>query len=179
MSKSQQSQQITGNNNIQVGGDLTINIQEATPKPTRVYFTPDYNVHISEANAKTLYDKIHEMANLIGDNSYHRILFARLKKHFNISTYRALPKEQFKDAIHYLDVIDHTEIQPKIRKNNNPEWRNGKYKAIHAKAHSLGWSSEELYKVINQYLDHKTTYLSITELSDTALKKVYEYLIRK
>lgn len=172
-------QTIIGNNNIQVSGDLTINIPEGGPRPAKVSFTPDYNVHISEANAKALYDKIHEMAALMGDNSYYKILFARLKKHFNISTYRALPKEQFKEAIHFLDVIDHTEIQPKIRKNNNPEWRNGKYKSIHAKAHSLGWSSDELYKVINQYLNHKTKYLSITELSDTALKKVYEYLIRK
>lgn len=172
-------QSIIGNNNIQVAGDLTINIPESKPRQTKVFFTPDYNVHISEANAKALSDKIHEMANLMGDNSYIKFLFAQFKKHFNISTYRALPKEQFKEAMRYLDIIDHTKIQPKIRKNNNTEWRNGKYKAIHAKANSLGWSSEDLYRIINQYLSHKTTYTSMTELSDTALQKVYEYIIRK
>lgn len=172
-------QSIIGNNNIQVSGNLTINVAENKPRPTRTNFTPDYNIHISEANAKAISDKIHTMAKQIADPSYYRVLFGKLNNHFKINTYRALPKGLFNDAMHYLDVIDHTQIQPKLRKTNVEEWRKSKYAAIHAKANSLGWSHEDLYSTINQYLAHKNQYTSLKELSDTALKKVYEYIIRK
>ena len=177
MSKSQQSQQITGNNNIQVGGDLTINIQEAPQKPTRVNFTPDYNVHISEREAKAISDKIHELAKLADNATYIKILFGKLKSRFNIASYRALPKEQFDEAMHYIDIIAHTKILPKARKSNNPAWRNKNYKAIHARARELGWDDDELHRKINHWLGHKQQYTSMTELSDTSLKQVYQYIM--
>jgi len=177
MNKDKQSQQITGNNNIQVGGDLTININESKPKLTRVNFTPDYNVHISEAEAKAIYDKIHKLAELANDAKYNKILFGKLNSHFEIATYRALPKESFNDAIQYLDIIAHTRIHPIARKNNKQAWRNSNYKAIHAKARELGWDNNELYQRINQRLGHKQQYTSMTEMSDTSLNQVYQYIM--
>lgn len=177
MNKNQQNQQITGNNNIQVGGDLTINLQEAKSKPTRVNFTPDYNVHISEAEAKAISDKIHDLSKLADDISCIKMLFGKLKSHFQIATYRALPKELFDEAIHYLDIIAHTKILPTARKNNNPAWRNSNYKAIHAKARELGWSNDELHQRINQWLGHKKQYSSMTELSGASLNQVYKHIM--
>ena len=68
--------------------------------------------------------------------------------------------------------------KPKMRKNNPIEWRKQIYSSIYTKTKAIGLSKPELYSFTYDKLVLKKPIESLTELTDTNLKKLYQLIIR-
>ena len=171
----EKTQTISGNNNIQVAGDYIVT--EKIVKRTKA--TPDYNIHISDQQAKAIADKVKEIATKNPNQNLFRKLYGLLKDRYGVASYHFIPKEQFEDAMKYLSKYNAAVVRKGLREVDKKTYRKEQYQAIHAKATELHISHDELYAIINAYLKHKNQYQSLTQLSDFALRKVYLYFINK
>ena len=81
----------------------------------------------------------------------------------------------YEDAIKWLDK-QIAIYRPKLKNVDNEQYRKDMYKSIHSKATELQLSHDELYLFINDLLQPRNLISSITELSNTRLKKVYDKL---
>lgn len=177
-------QEVNGNNNTQIGvnyGDII----ETKKVIKHINIIHDEKLYITDGQAKQLRDKINEIADLRSKASNedkskcYKYVYNELYNHYDISSYKLLPKEKFEEAIKWLDKQKAYRYRPKLRKADNEEYRKQLYKSIHSKATQLGWSSEELYSFINDYLQPKNLIKSLKEMSDARLKKVYDKLFSK
>lgn len=177
-------QELEGNNNVQVGVNYG-KIVQAKKIIKKIEVVHDADVHISDAEAKQLKDKVDEIVELRSkvegkDKSYcYKRVYNELYNHFNIPSYKLLPKNQFDEAIKWFDKQKVYRYRPKLRNVDNNEYRKQLYKSIHAKANQLKWGNEELYNFINDFLLPKVRITSLTEMSDTRLKKIYNKLFSK
>lgn len=163
-------QKIRGNNNIQVGGDL-IKTEKIVHKTEIIY---DKDILITDEQAKEIRDKIHKIAqSSSSENKYsYKHAFTSFYNRFHITGYKLLPKEKYKDAIMWLDkqiAIN----RPKLRVVDNEQYRKDMYSAIHAKASQLNL---DVHDFATNSLCLKKANKSLTELSDTRLKKLYTKL---
>lgn len=177
-------QKTIGKNNIQIGvnyGDVI----ETKKVVKHINVIHDDEYHIADGQAKQLRDKVDEIADLRSKansedkSKCYKHVYNELYKHFNISSYKLLPKEKFEEAIQWLNKQKAYRYRPQLRKTDNEEYRKQLYKSIHSKATQLGWSNNELYSFINVYLQPKILINSLKEMSDTRLKKVYDKLFSK
>jgi hypothetical protein len=178
--KNNVTQEIAGNNNIQVAGDL-IRTEKVVRK---VLATPDYSIHISDAQAKQIKNKIDTIvSSSVQDKDEqpkaYRDIYARLKKEFNATSYKFIPKEKFDVVITYLNRLNAYKYRNKARRTNNDSYRSQMYAAIHARARNIGMSNEQLYMFINEVLLPSKQITSMRELSDTRLKKIYQKIFSK
>lgn len=161
-------QSIIGNNNIQVGGD--IRTERIIHKTEVVY---DKNLHISSEQALDIRDHIQKLASELSDNrNGFSLAYNTFYKHFKITSYKTLPKEQFDEAIEWLNqqiAINRN----KLKKINPEQWRKDMYKSIHARANELGI---DIHSFANDVINPKSQISSLTELSDLRLKKLYQAL---
>jgi hypothetical protein len=165
-------QEITGSHNIQVSGDF-IKTEKVTRKNT---ITPNYDINISQAQAKQIKDKVNEMAASVPkekiSNEYRKI-WTSLNNKFKLTSYLLMTKEQFDDAMKFLNKMDVSYYRNKLKKNNNEEWRKKTITAIRARANNLRMNRDDFYEYVKRVLLLKKPILSITELSDTRLKQLY------
>lgn len=135
-------QDITGNRNIQIGinnGDIVYT--NRIIKKVEVVYDPD--LHISSIQAKILREKINEVVELRAiveqkeKSTIYKKVYGELYNHFNIESYKSLPKEQFDEAVKWLSQQNAYRYRPKLRKIDNDEYRKQLYKAIHAKANFI------------------------------------------
>lgn len=170
-------QQIKGSNNVQIGvnhGDI-IHTEKVIRKTEVIH---DNNIHISDAQAIQLRTKIDDIVKLRCkiDNTemsiMYRKVYRELYAYFSISSYKLLPKDRFEEAIKWFDKQKAFKYRPKLRTVDNEEYRKQLYTSIHAKANQLGLN-DKLYQIINELFNPKKPISSLTELSDTRLKKVY------
>ena len=168
-------QEITGNNNIQVGRDYIV----TTKVVKKNVIIPDYTIHISVQQAYAISNKIKEIASKNPSKNFYSKLYNLLKERYKVDSYKLIPKEYFDDAREYLSKYNASVIRKTLKNIDNKTYRKEQYKAIHAKANELHIDHDELYAIINSYLNHKEQYKSLTELSDTALHKIYLYFINK
>ncbi len=168
-------QKIIGNNNIQVGGDY-VTTEKIVKK---ISIVPNYDIHISDQQAKAISDKIKEIGQKNPTKNFYSKLYGLLKKRYNVDSYHLIPKEQFEDAMESLSKYNASVVRKTLKNLDNSTYRKEYYKAIHAKANQLNIGHDELYAIINSRLNHKTQYNSLTELSDTALRSIYLYFIGK
>jgi hypothetical protein len=152
---------------------------------TEVVYKP--NLHITDKEAKQIKDKIDEIIkirDLAGKftakdskSKYYRQIWAELYKRYKITKYTLLPKSNFVDCMSWLQSEIAYKHTPTLRNSNNPEWRKNKYAAIHARARNeLGMKKEELYLFAFQRLKLKQPIISLTDLNDTNLGKLYKIL---
>jgi len=159
-------QSITGNNNIQVGGDIKT---EKIIHRTEVVY--DKDIHISAEQALDIRDHIQKLASeLSGNRNGFSLAYNSFYRHFKITSYKTLPKEQFDEAIEWLNkqiAINRN----KLKKNNPEQWRKDMYKSIHARANQLGI---DIHNLANDVFHPKKQIISLSELSDLRLKKLYQ-----
>ena len=164
-------QSIIGNNNIQVGGD--IKTERIIHKIEVVY---DNDVHISSEQALEIRDHIQKLASeLSGNRNGFSLAYNTFYKHFKITSYKTLPKERFNEAIEWLNqqiAINRN----KLKKNNPEQWRKDMYKSIHARANQLGI---DIHGLANEVFKPKKQILSLSDLSDLRLKKLYQVVFSK
>lgn len=166
MDKTQQT--IIGNNNIQVAGDIKT---ERIIYRTEVIY--DKNIHITDEQASIIQDKIRKIA-LERKNDPLAFPHSQnaFKRHFKITSYKTLPKEKYDEAIIWLNK-QIAMNRKTLRKNNPEQWRKDMYKSIHTRAREL---SIDIHNYATEVLSTKAPVLSLTELSDTRLQKLYNKL---
>ncbi|MBR4535983.1 MAG: ORF6C domain-containing protein [Bacteroidales bacterium] len=166
-------QSISGNNNIQVGGDIKT---ERIIHRTEVVY--DKDTHISSEQALSVREHIQKLASeLSSQRNGFSLAYNTFYKHFKIPTYKVLPKERYDEAIEWINkqiAINRN----KLKRINPDQWRKDMYKSIHARANELGI---DIHDFANDVLNPKCLISSLTELSDLRLKKLYQALfgIRK
>ncbi|MDR3226638.1 MAG: ORF6C domain-containing protein, partial [Prevotellaceae bacterium] len=141
-----------------------------------------YNRHISEYQAKQIKDKVDEIATSVPKEKVgeeYKKIWSLLKDKFNVTSYHLIVKEQFDDVIKFLSKLNAYKYRQKARKNNNEKYRKELYGAIYAKVNELKMSKDELYVYVENILSLKKPISSLTDLSDTRLKKIYTKLFNK
>ena len=81
-------------------------------------------------------------------------------------------QDKYEEAVAWLKKIIAIN-RNKLKKNNPGQWRKDLYKSIHARANELNIN---IHDFANDILKIKKPITSLTELSDTRLKKLYEQL---
>ncbi|MDR2407582.1 MAG: ORF6C domain-containing protein [Bacteroidales bacterium] len=162
-----------------MGDKIHVNIINKTlpNKPRKNSVTLNYDVHISEAQSKKIKDKIDEIVEPLENktNAYKNI-YSSLYKKFNVTSYKTIAKEQFDEALRFLDILNISYYRPKLRKTNSDAWRKQMYKSIHARVNNLKMNKDDLLSFAEKKLELKKPITSISELSDTRLKKLYEII---
>jgi hypothetical protein len=167
------SQKIKGNSNIQVAGDY-ITTNKIVNKTEAV---PNANIHITEAQAFEINERVSKIVkSLSGEKRFDKppygIVYNSLYKRYKINSYRFLPKEDFDDAIKWLDR-QIAIYRPKLKNVDPEQFRKDMYKSINARANQL---SINIYDFAYRALELKKPIVSLKELSDTRLKKLYAKL---
>lgn len=147
---------------------------------TEVKYNP--TEHITDSQAKLIKDKVDEIVRI--NESTGKISTAKLymqtwlsiKNKFNVTKYTLLPKEKFEECMTWLQAQIAYNHRPKLRKANNPEWKKQIYTAIYSKIRNKKMSKQDLYDYAYEKLNLKKPISSLKDLSDTRLKKLYQYL---
>lgn len=172
-----------GNKNLQIIGASNIELNQNTTKIIRNVVQPSGN-HITEEQSHTIKRLIDDIVEIIVSTSksgttkgkYYPLWWKKLYDKYEITSYKLLPRDKFNNAESWL----HQQIailRPKLRRNNNDEWKNQHYKAIYAKANSLNLSKEELYQVVMDKLELENI-SSLKDLNDRQLKQFYDKIMR-
>jgi len=66
-------------------------------------------------------------------------------------------------------------LRPKLRRADNPAWRNQHYKAIWAKARELGFTKDQVYALSGDRLGKTIT--SLKQLGERNLKSLYNIIM--
>ena len=174
--------EIKGNNNIIAGRDVikADKIVNRFVNKTEVIHNPDE--HISPAQAREIQEKVSELATSVEKEKqakeFQRI-YGLLKSKFKVPKYDLIPKEQFDDAMKFLCKFNASTYRKSLRRTDNESWKKKTRSDIRARASKLGMSREEFYEYVERVLELKNPILSITELSDTRLKKLYDKIFNK
>jgi hypothetical protein len=147
----------------------------------------DDKFHITDQQAKQIKDKINEIVEIndkagkFKANDSKSKLFAKtwsdLYNKFAITKYTLLPKDRFEECMKWLQTQIAYKHRPKLRSQNNDEWKKQTYGAIYAKAQNeLKMSREELYDFAFKKLKLNSPIFSLKDLKDTQLKKLYQHI---
>lgn len=174
-------QNITGDNNLQIA----INngkIVHTKQNKNVINITPDFNIHINDKQAYEIQQRITEIARMVATNqsnkasAYSREHIA-FKNQFKIPKYNLLSKDQYDEAILWLNKRSAYHGKKNLRHGNTDEWRKKQYTAIYARIKGLHMSKEDLLIFAEQKLALKAPLASMKDLSDTRLQKLYKFII--
>jgi len=169
---------VEGNNTQIAGGDI-VNYNAPPKQVTSRPFKPGPE-HITAAQAQKIRDLIHKAAERTAGSDTGRIgheiqsWWGRLKKRYEVSTYREIPAELGNHAIKWLQQ-QIAMNRPKLRRSNNQDWRKEHYSAIWAKSREKGISKGEVYALVADRLGKQVT--SLTKLGERDLKKLYHIIM--
>ena len=173
-----------GNGNININGnhnqiaDTINNYNNTVIKKPDYKFTPDYNIHISIEQAKTIQTLIKDIAEkeIIGGMESKKAYAkwqTQFKNYMKVSSYREIRIEDYDKAIAYLrkqNVLKRS----KTRRTNNEYWRKDIYKSIYTRASELNISKDELYEIV--YKRYNTKIKSLKDLGEQKLTKLRTYI---
>lgn len=165
MEKTQQT--IIGNNNIQVAGD--VKTDRIIYKTEVVY---DKDLYITDEQAKNIRDFIVKIAQEKSSPNNYASAYNSFYNKFGVTKYTILPKEKYEEAIEWLKK-QIAMNRNGLRKKDPEQWRKDMYKSIHTRANEL---KIDIHSYATKVLQLKEPNNSLTELSDTRLKKLYEKL---
>lgn len=160
-------QNISGNNNIQVAGDLKT---EKIIRRTNIIY--DEEQYITEEQAYNIQEQIKILATELTNKNSYGVAYNMLYKQFKITSYKMLTRDRYEDAMNWL----HKQIainRNKLKKYDPEKWRKAMYKSIHARSNELGI---DVHSFATTVLNIKKPVSSLTELSDLRLKKLYTAL---
>lgn len=177
------NQEITGDNNVQVGINNGQIIQTKKIKQVTEVLH-DANNHITDTQALEIREKLTEIVNMVASNGGNKTLlfpkeYRAFYKQFGITKYTLLPKDKFDDALIWLAKRAAYYGKKNLRHGDKDEWRKKQYTAIYARIKQLGMSKEDLLIFAVEKLALKKPLTSIKDLSDTRLQKLYDFVIRK
>lgn len=179
-------QNIRGNNNIVASGDVKITTEKIIKKT--IVSTDPGGKHITNETArkiKELVDQFIELNEDAGKNPSEaaKKIWSKLKKEFNVTTYKEIGIERSKEAIDWL-YAQISMMRPKVRRPNPEKWRKTYYAPIYAKSKELGITKEKLYELAKERIPLKKSISSLKDLTQRDLVKLnniisYEYKKKK
>nr|DAK78179.1 MAG TPA: hypothetical protein [Caudoviricetes sp.] len=175
-------QNIKGNNNIQVANNNAPIIHTGELKIT-MEVVHDPEQHITDSQALQVREKIVESGMILASNggnkrSLIKKQYGKFYKKFGVTKYELLPKDKFEEAMKWLQK--EIAASRKVLKESDPEeWRKAHYKAINARGRQMGMDKEALLIYTTRVLVLDNTLLSLKNLNDDQLQKLYNYMFRK
>lgn len=174
-------QKATGNNNIQVAQGNVIQTKQVKLVTEVLH---DATTHISDAEALEIREKITDIVNMVASNGGNKpTLFKKeysaFYKQFRITKYTLLPKNEFDNAILWLNKRIAYYGKKNLRHGDSTQWRKKQYTAIYARLKQLGMDKSDLLVFAENKLELKQPLSSIKDLSDTRLQKLYNFIMRQ
>ena len=147
----------------------------------------DKESHITDQQAKRIKDKVDEIVSIhdkagklkTSDNKgkFYAATWNSIKNRYGVTKYTLLKKEDFEDCMKWLQTQVAFIHRPILRKHNNSEWRNSMYSSIYARSRSeWNMDKQQLYQFVEEKLNLKKPIISLKDLSDVRLKKLYAIL---
>ncbi len=171
----------TGNHNAQIGiNQGNINISPKINKITKVH--PNAEDHISQEQNKNISQTVNDIITILEDagkinnkdekSKAFREWNGKFNRKFKITNRLLFPKEKYEEAIMWLRK-QHAIQTSKLRRTNNAEWRNKRYKGIYSKLRELGFPKEKAYEIANSSFQLKEPTTSLKDLGEQNLDKLY------
>ncbi len=165
-----------------LGSNNTLNI---SPRKINKNIIQPTSIHITQEQAtiiKKLIDDlvaIDDKAGKIQNNEDRKQgygkYWGKFKKKFKITNYLLLPKEHFNEAEKWLRQQIGM-ARPKLKRTNKIEWRKEHYTGIYTRSKQKNIDKEELLQIAFEKFELNEPITSLKELSDTNLKKLYQYI---
>jgi hypothetical protein len=168
------NQTVIGNDNVVAGRDV---IQTPRVVTKRVIQPRPEDISEEEsAEVKRLIDELAAIDVAAGRPDSHGKWYNTLYKTFGVTSYKTIPKYKHDDVLTWLHQQTGRSM-PKLRRTNNPEWRNRRYTAIYAKANQLQMQKTEIYDFAFDRLKLKKPIASLKELGEQNLDKFYRIMM--
>ena len=91
---------------------------------------PNYDVHISDSQAKRIKDKVDEIASFVPKNKRKEEsanIYGLIKDMCRTTSYRLIKQEQFDEVMTYLRKLEVSYERNRPKTDDNAEWRKRKY----------------------------------------------------
>lgn len=160
------------------GGDIHNNINKKEIIRPKIIRGPE---HISSSCALKIRSRIDTLVELgvasgKGDASkLYKMWYAKIRKHFNVSTYLEIPACHEESAIKWLQN-QKALLRPTIRRSSNANWRKDHYTGIWSKANELGMSKADVYFLVKERLGK--TVFSLRNLGEQDLTRLYQIMFK-
>ncbi|HUU97382.1 MAG TPA: hypothetical protein VM487_16730, partial [Phycisphaerae bacterium] len=171
-------QTTTGDKSTVINAARDVNYNPRITRRTVVQLGPQ---HLSAEQARNIQTRVEEIVQLEAESGRERNYkkwWGKLKTHFRVPTYREIASAQYEDVIAWLQQ-QVALLRPKLRRTNNPKWRNSLYKGIWARAREVGMSKEEVHAFAGSVLAMDAPPDSLSDLGERNLKKVHDALFRR
>lgn len=168
-------------NSVIAGNGSTVNNIHTTNHTTKTIAEIKPGIeHITDEQAgllKNLVDDIVVIESTVKQKNprSHRAVWAALNKYCKVPSYRLIKFQDFEKAEKYLRSKIGQLTSMKTAPKKMPDWRNKRYRYIHASFQEY----PELEKWFSDYIQQKFQTTSKTELTDTDLQSAYEALSNK
>lgn len=139
--KSSPSQSIRGDGNVQVGGNLHVNSTVKTQqviKPGPEHVSPK-----QAAKIRRLLQTLGQRDEKAGLGSTYGLWMEKFKMALGITSYHLLPLEAFDQAVSWIGQ-QKAITRSRLRRTDNPLWRQEHYGSIYAVTKKLKWSKAQL-----------------------------------
>jgi len=169
-------QSISGNGNIQAGGDINVN----TKKVQRTVVQPG-PAQISEQTAFKLSELVKNAVKIEcvagGETAKcFKKWWSKIGRRYKVTSYKMIPREFADDAIAFMQQ-EVAKLRPKLRRRDNEAWRNSLYKGLWARARQMGMDKPAVYALCAEKIGKTVT--SLTALGERDLQKLYGIIISR
>lgn len=178
-----QQEKNEANNNVSIEnnfGNVTNYINSRQVNKYEVKYDP--TTHISPAQAEKIREKIADLVSMLSakDPSSRPSLFSEIhtkfKKKFKINKYSILPKEDFEEAIKWLNRYKGGTGRKTLKRYDPDTWTKETCKSIYSKARELNIEHDDVLRIASQYLHKDNTISSLKDLKKKELESVYDYI---
>lgn len=137
--------------------------------------------HVSSEQALTIRTRIVELAEL--ESTSGRKLnpgkwYNKLYRAFGVTSYVLVPADRYDEVITWIQQQGAL-LRPKLRRSNNPKWRNSLYAGIWARAEEVGLSREAVHEFAGSVLGISPPPTSLSDLQERQLKQLYDAFFRQ
>lgn len=171
----QAAQSITGNGNIQVGGNFTV---QQNPRIVRIVERREGSV--SSAQSRQIQKWIEELAEgVIGKSrsGAYAMWWSRFKNKFSIERYEEFPESRMPEAKAWF--LQQRAIGVRGLKSKAPDqWRDERIRAIKSAMRKMGVNNDGYYEAIAKRLKMKRSFTSLKDLTKRDLDRVYNGAMR-
>lgn len=161
---------------INAGGDVNYNT-----RVTRKNVVQPGPQHVSSEQALAIRTRIVELAELeasSGQKLNPGRWYNKLYDAFGVTSYLLVPASRYDDAIAWIQQQGAL-LRPKLRRSNNPKWRNSLYAGIWARAQEVGLSREAVHVFAGSVLGISPPPTSLSDLRERQLKRLYDAFFRQ
>lgn len=160
-----------GSTVLNVGRDVNFN-----PRITRRTIVRPGPEHLLPEQARCVQERIEQLVELDPEPDLRRKYkrwWGELKTHFRVPTYREIPASQYCEVIAWFQQQG-VRLRPKLRRTDNQKWRRSLFTGIFARAGELGMTHEQVHAFAGSILGMATPPVSLSDLSEMKLKRVYD-----